>query len=141
MKNYNISHDKTMFDLFNMTNLNCYQAFIIQSIFEDKKEDIIQLCNELSTAAAYYKWELKPVKSDYIDSLICESGLKKWQKIAMFYILSNDYTACKSLVEKQIKEENKKETINPSPIQNINNVYKDYLRADNVAGLLNLLGF
>ena len=33
-----ISHNKTLFDIFNMINPNCYQALIIQAIIEDRKD-------------------------------------------------------------------------------------------------------
>lgn len=105
MSNHPLSHGKTMFDLFNMINPNCYQAFIIQCIIENKKEEAVQCCDELSTAFEYYKWDSSGKQSGYIDTLICESNLEKWQKIAIIHIISNDVCQCKNAIEKRIEEE------------------------------------
>lgn len=105
MINHPISHNKSMFDLFNMINPNCYQAYIIQCIIEDKKEDALRYCDELSTAFEYYKWDSSGKQSDYIDSLICESNLDKWQKMAIIYIISNDIVKCKNIIKNQISLE------------------------------------
>lgn len=105
MSNHPISHDKSMFDLFNMINPNCYQAYIIQCIIEDKKEDALRYCDELSTAFEYYKWDSSGKQSDYIDSLICESNFNKWQKMAIIYIISNDIVKCKNIIKNQISLE------------------------------------
>ena len=105
MSNHPISHDKSMFDLFNMINPNCYQAYIIQCIIEDKKEDALRYCEELSTAFEYYKWDSSGKQSDYIDSLICESNFDKWQKMAIIYIISNDIVKCKNIIKNQISLE------------------------------------
>ena len=109
MSNHPISHGKTVFDLFNMINPNCYQAFIIQCIIENKKEEAIQYCDELSTAIEYYKWDATGKQSSYIDQLICESDLDKWKKIALIYIISNNVEQCKKVIEGQI-EIDKEET-------------------------------
>lgn len=111
MSNHTISHGKTIFDIFNMINPNCYQAFIIQCIIENKKEEAIQYCDELLTAIEYYKWESKTSQSSYIDSLICESQLDKWQKLAIIHIIANEVIPCKSIIENKILEE-RKETEN-----------------------------
>lgn len=105
MSNHTISNGKTLFDLFNMLNPNCYQAFIIQCIIENKKEEAIQYCNELSTAIEYYKWNIERKQSSYIDSLICESQFEKWQKIAIIYIISNDVNKCKEVIESEINKD------------------------------------
>lgn len=107
MSNHTISHGKTIFDIFNMINPNCYQAFIIQCIIENKKEEAIQYCDELLTAIEYYKWESKTSQSSYIDSLICESQLEKWQKLAIIHIIANEVNPCKSIIESKILEEKK----------------------------------
>lgn len=105
MINHPISHNKSMFDLFNMINPSCYQAYIIQCIIEDKKEDALRYCDELSTAFEYYKWDSSGKQSDYIDSLICESNFDKWQKMAIIYIISNDIVKCKNIIKNQISLE------------------------------------
>ena len=105
MSNHTISNGKTLFDLFNMLNPNCYQAFIIQCIIENKKEEAIQYCNELSIAVEYYKWNVERKQSSYIDSLICESQFEKWQKIAIIYIISNDVNKCKEVIESEIEKD------------------------------------
>lgn len=105
MSNHTLSHGKTVFDIFNMINPNCYQAFIIQCIIENKKEEAIQYCNELETAIEYYKWDSKCKQSSYIDQLICESDLVKWQKFAIIYIMSNNTKLCKSILEEAINDE------------------------------------
>ena len=111
MSNHPISHGKTVFDLFNMINPNCYQAFVIQCIIENKKEEAIQYCNELSTAIEYYKWDSAGKQSSYVDQLICESDLQKWQKISIIYIISNNVEQCKKVIEGELnneREESKK---------------------------------
>lgn len=105
MSNHPISHDKTLYDLFNMVNPNCYQAFIIQYIIENKKQEAIQCCDELSVAFEYYKWDSKGKQSSYIDTLICESNLTKWQKIAIIHIIANDVKSCKCVIESEIDAE------------------------------------
>lgn len=105
MSNHPISHGKTVFDLFNMINPNCYQAFIIQCIIENKKEEAIQYCDELSTAIEYYKWNASGKQSSYIDQLICESDLDKWKKIAIIYIISNNVEQCKKVIADQIESD------------------------------------
>ena len=91
MINHIITKDKTMFDLFNMIQPNCYQAYIIQCIIEDRKQDAISYCNELQTAVDYYKWNVHNNTTDYTDCLICNSELEQWQKIALLHIVSNEY--------------------------------------------------
>lgn len=105
MSNHPISHDKTVYDLFNMINPNCYQAFIIQYIIENRKEEAIKCCDELSVAFNYYKWDSKGKQSNYIDALICESNLAKWQKIAIIHIIANDVASCKKSIESEIENE------------------------------------
>ena len=105
MSNYKISHDKSLYDIFNMINPNCYQAFIIQYIIEDRKSEAIKCCDELLTAFKYYKWDLKGKESDYVDRLICDSNLLKWQKSAIIHIISNNAESCKSIIENEIKDE------------------------------------
>lgn len=108
MSNHPISHDKTIYDLFNMINPNCYQAFIIQYIIENRKQEALQCCDELSVAFDYYKWEPKGKQSSYIDSLICESNLDKWKKIAIIHIIANDVKSCKRVIESEIESEKEK---------------------------------
>lgn len=110
MNNYQISHGKTLFDIFNMINPNCYQAFIIQCIIENKKEDAMQYCDELKTAIDYYKWESRDISSKYIDALICESNLSQWQKLSIIYIVSNNIDQCKKIIENEIQSD--KDNIN-----------------------------
>lgn len=110
MSNHPISHDKTIYDIFNMINPNCYQAFIIQFIIENKKEEALQCCDELAVAFDYYNWDSKGKQSSYIDSLICESNLEKWQKIAIIHIIANDVKSCKHIIENEIESE-KQESI------------------------------
>lgn len=102
MINHTMTKDKTMFDLFNMIQPNCYQAYIIQSIIEDRKQDAISYCNELKTAIDYYKWDIHNGTTDYTDCLICSSELEQWQKIALLHIVSNDYNKCKEVIELEI---------------------------------------
>lgn len=109
MCNYHISNNKTMFDIFNMINPNCYQAFIIKSIIENRKQEAIKYCDELSVAFEYYKWDTSPKQSNYIDALICESDLKKWQKIAIIHIIANDIKECKSILENELQSEKDEE--------------------------------
>lgn len=109
MSNHPLSNEKTMFDLFNMLNPNCYQAFIIQYIIENRKEDALRCCDELEIAIQYYKWEVNKRQSSYIDSLICESQLEKWQKIAIIHIITNDVTQCKKEIENQLNAEKEAE--------------------------------
>lgn len=105
MSNHLISHDKTLYDIFNMINPNCYQAFIIQYIIENRKQEAIQCCDELSVAFEYYKWDSSGKQSSYIDSLICESNLEKWQKIAIIHIIANNAKSCKAVIENEIESE------------------------------------
>ena len=105
MSNHNLSHGKTLFDVFNMINPNCYQAFIIQCIIENKKSEAVQYCNELLTAFDYYKWDSSGKQSDYVDRLICESNLYKWQKLAIIQIISNNVIQCKNILEDEISSE------------------------------------
>ena len=105
MSNHSISHGKTLFDIFNMLNPNCYQAFIIQCIIENKKEEALQYCDELVTAINYYKWDAKDISSKYTDALICESNLEKWQKLSIIYIVSNNIDQCKKIIEDEIQLE------------------------------------
>ncbi len=105
MSNHPISHDKTVYDIFNMINPNCYQAFIIQYIIENRKEEAIKCCDELSVAFEYYKWDSKGKQSSYIDSLVCESNLAKWQRIAIIHIIANDIKSCKKAIEDEIADE------------------------------------
>ena len=107
MSNHYISHNKTIYDIFNMINPNCYQAFIIQFIIENKKEEALQCCDELDVAFEYYNWDSKSKQSNYTDCLICESNLSKWQKIAIIHIMSNDIKSCKHIIEDEIAEEKK----------------------------------
>lgn len=105
MSNHPLSHDKTIYDLFNMINPNCYQAFIIQFIIENRKQEALQCCDELSVAFEYYKWDSKGKQSSYIDALVCESNLEKWQKIAIIHIIANNVEQCKHVIECEIEEE------------------------------------
>lgn len=98
-----ISHNKTLFDIFNMINPNCYQALIIQAIIEDRKEEAIQLCDELSTAFEYYKWESNAKQSGYTDALICDSSLDQWKKLAIIRIISNNVKQCKEIIKKEVE--------------------------------------
>ena len=107
MSNHYISHNKTIYDIFNMINPNCYQAFIIQFIIENKKEEALQCCDELAVAFEYYNWDSKSKQSNYTDCLICESNLEKWQKIAIIHIMANDIKSCKHVIEDEIDEEKK----------------------------------
>ena len=102
MINHIITKDKTMFDLFNMIQPNCYQAYIIQCIIEDRKQDAISYCNELQTAVDYYKWNIHNNTTDYTDCLICNSELEQWQNIALLHIVSNEYNKCKDIIELEI---------------------------------------
>ena len=134
MSNHPISHDKTIYDIFNMINPNCYQAFIIQFIIENKKEEALQCCDELAVAFDYYNWDSKGKQSSYIDSLICESNLEKWQKIAIIHIIANDVKSCKHIIENEIESE-KQESIKraesakqrkenkSSPLQDLYNLF------------------
>ena len=56
MNNYKFSNDKSLFDVFNMINPNCYQALIINSIIEDNKADCVKYLDELKSAFELYKW-------------------------------------------------------------------------------------
>ena len=103
MINHIISHNKTLFDIFNMINPNCYQALIIQAIIEDRKEEAIQLCDALSTALEYYKWESSAKQSGYTDALICDSSLDQWKKLAIIRIISNNVNQCKDIIKKEIE--------------------------------------
>lgn len=105
MSNHAISHGKTMFDIFNMINPNCYQSLAIQAIIENKKEEAIYCCNELLTAIEYYKWDSSGKQTNYIDALICDSDLKKWQKIAIIHIIANDVDSCKKAILDEIEYE------------------------------------
>lgn len=105
MSNHQISHGKTLYDLFNLLNPNCYQALIIQYIIENKKEEAVRCCDELATAFEYYKWDSTSKQSDYVDALVCESNLSKWQKLAIIQIISNNVSQCKSTIEAEIVNE------------------------------------
>lgn len=105
MSNHAISHGKTMFDIFNMINPNCYQALIIQAIIENKKEEAIQFCDELATAFEYYKWDSTGKQSSYTDGLICDSNLEQWKKLALIRIISNNVKQCKEILEKEIESD------------------------------------
>ncbi len=105
MSNHAISHGKTMFDIFNMINPNCYQALAIQAIIENKKEEALYCCNELHTAIKYYKWDSSGKQTNYIDALICDSDLKKWQKIAVIHIIANNVGLCKKAILDEIESE------------------------------------
>ena len=96
---YYISNEKTLFDIFNMINPNCYQALVMKSIMDYNKEAILFFCDKLMEAAEYYKWDISYKKNDYIDSLICVSNLEPWQKKAMLHIIANDISNCKKEVE------------------------------------------
>lgn len=90
ISNHAISHEKTMFDIFNMISTNCYQALAIQAIIENKKEEDIQFCDELTTAFEYYKWDSAGKQSSYTDKLVCDSDLEQWKKLALIRIISNN---------------------------------------------------
>lgn len=130
MSNHQISHGKTLFDVFNLINPNCYQAFIIQCIIENKKEEAIQYCDELSTAFEYYNWDKTGKQSSYTDSLICESNLEKWQKVAIIHIISNDVFKCKETIKSEIRREeadNEKRAVSAKKYDNhrsIDDLYK-----------------
>lgn len=94
MIDYTFSGDKTLSDIFNMVNPNSYQTLAIIAIIENKKSDAIQYLKDLEIAYKYYKWDSSDKNSDYIDSLICQSSLEKWQKIAIMYTLGNDIDKC-----------------------------------------------
>ena len=85
MSNHTISHGKTVYDIFNMINPNCYQAF------------------------EYYKWDTSGKQSSYVDSLICESNLDKWQKVAIIHIIANDVKSCKKAIQDELDSEKKLE--------------------------------
>jgi hypothetical protein len=119
-----------------MINPNCYQAFIIQCIIENKKEEAIQYCDELSTAIEFYKWEPKTSQSSYVDSLICESQLEKWQKLSIIHIIANEIAACKSILEEKILEEKKDAERRISEVKN----YRDYPK-NSMEDLYKLFGF
>lgn len=93
-----LSDNKSIFDLFNMVNPNCYQACAIQSVIANDKDLAIKYCDELENAIKYYKWDKSDKNTDYIDSLICQSNLEKWQKLAIMYILGNNTDKCKDLL-------------------------------------------
>ena len=122
MINHIITKDKTMFDLFNMIQPNCYQAYIIQCIIEDRKQDAISYCNELQTAVDYYKWNIHNNTTDYTDCLICNSELEPWQKIALLHIVSNEYNKCKDIIELEIA---KLERMNNARFDCINHCMND----------------
>jgi hypothetical protein len=105
MSNHAISHGKTMFDIFNMINPNCYQALIIQAIIENKKEEAIQFCDELATAFEYYKWDSAGKQSSYTDGLICDSNLEQWKKLALIRIISNNVKQCRDILEKEVEND------------------------------------
>lgn len=105
MSNHPISNGKTVYDIFNMINPNCYQAFIIMYIIENKKEEAIRCCDELRTAIEYYKWDSAGKQSSYIDALICDSNLEKWQKIAIIHIIANNIDLCKKAILNEIESE------------------------------------
>ena len=105
MSNHPISNGKTVYDIFNMINPNCYQAFIIMYVIENKKEEAIRCCDELRTAIEYYKWDSSGTQSSYIDALICDSNLEKWQKIAIIHIIANNIDACKKTILNEIESE------------------------------------
>lgn len=105
MSNHAISHGKTMFDIFNMINPNCYQALAIQAIIENKKEEALYCCDELHTAVEYYEWDSSGKQTSYIDALICDSDLKKWQKIAIIHIIANNADLCKKTILDEIESE------------------------------------
>lgn len=106
MINHSIGNNKTMFDLFNMINPNCYQAFIIKSIIENNKLEAIQCCEELETAITYYRWETKSTSSRYIDALICNSDLEVWQRKAIFHIIDCHTSECSKVIQDEINREN-----------------------------------
>lgn len=109
MSNHTISHGKTVYDIFNMINPNCYQAFIMQYIIENRKEEALKCCEELETAFEYYKWDTSGKQSSYVDSLICESNLDKWQKVAIIHIIANDVKSCKKAIQDELDSEKKLE--------------------------------
>lgn len=109
MSNHMISHGKTVYDIFNMINPNCYQAFIMQYIIENRKEEAIKCCEELEIAFEYYKWDTSGKQSSYVDSLICESNLDKWQKVAIIHIIANDVKSCKKAIQDELDSEKKLE--------------------------------
>ena len=94
MINYTFKDNKTLLDLFNIINPNCYQALIINAIITDNKDDAIKYCNVLKTAIQYYNWDATGKQTTYIDQLICTSDLSKWQKEAILYIIANDTKKC-----------------------------------------------
>lgn len=132
MSNHSLSHGKTIFDLFNMTNPNCYQAFIIQCIIENKKEEAVQYCEELATAIEYYKWDSSGKQSGYVDSLICESNLEKWQKIAIIHIIANDVKSCKSVIESKISDERE---------ESIKRIEMSKKQLESLSDIYNMFGF
>lgn len=135
MSNHLISHDKTLYDIFNMINPNCYQAFIIQYIIENRKQEAIQCCDELSVAFEYYKWDSSGKQSSYIDSLICESNLEKWQKIAIIHIIANNAKLCKAAIESEIESEKEATNKRIESAKRFSNSDSDMLH-----NLYNLLG-
>ena len=136
MSNHLISHNKTIYDLFNMINPNCYQALAILYIIENKKEEAIKCCDELATAFEYYKWDRTGKQSNYVDTLVCESHFEKWQKIAIIHILANDVKSCKNVIENEIEEEKK------ATVQRVETAkrYKDN-QLKQLADLYNMFGF
>ena len=105
-KNPELSCGKTLFDLFNMTNPNCYQAMIIQDVIENHFSDAIDHCKALQVAIEYYKWNSEDKNTDYIDSLICQSGLERWQKIAIMHVLGNNPNKCIECIESELARQN-----------------------------------
>jgi len=105
MSSHVISHGKTMFDIFNMINPNCYQALIMRAIIENKKDEALQFCDELSTAFNYYKWDSTGKQNSYTDGLICDSNLEKWQKLALIRIISNNVDQCKAIILDELESE------------------------------------
>lgn len=100
--NHKLSCGKTLFDLFNMVNPNCYQAMIIQDVIENHFSDAIDHCKALQVAIEYYKWNSEDKNTDYIDSLICQSGLERWQKIAIMHVLGSNMKKCIECIESEL---------------------------------------
>ena len=119
--NPELSCGKSLFDLFNMVNPNCYQAMIIQDIISNNTSDAIDHCKALQIAIEYYKWETKDKNTDYIDSLICQSGLDKWQKIAIMHILGSNIKKCIECLEYELTK---------SELTRQNNLNIEYNRDD-----------
>lgn len=131
------SKDKSIFDLFNMTNPNCYQAMIIQDIIDSNLEEAIMNCNNLLTAIEYYKWDTSDKNTAYIDSLICQSSLDRWQKIAIMYVLGSNVKKCIECLESElVKPELTRSNLSIESNHHDDTFYKDRLLQESIMKIL-----